>query len=156
MWGICELLHPICPSSKCRSHSLRHKVLDLNQPYLKKQNSAQLGSSYTKTGTMQRSAQPPNKDDLQICEGFHIFKNIYLFLIDKSSIFLRVKQWNSKKQGCGPAHSCSFAFSPSPCHFSGGCQFYTHSTDCRCPLVLLSWACLGLASRCFVGVAAES
>ena len=129
--GICELLHPICPSSKYWSHILRHKALDLSHPNLKKQKSTHLGSTYTKTGTIQRSAQTPYKDDLWRLP--YLLK--YLFLIDKSSILLRVKQWsNKKKQGCGSAHSCFFAFPPSPCHFSGDCQFYTLSPD---SLVLL-------------------
>ena len=39
--------------------------------------SASFGSAYTKIGTIQRRlAWPLRKDDMQICEVFHIFLNI--------------------------------------------------------------------------------
>ncbi|KAM7246285.1 hypothetical protein CapIbe_002583, partial [Capra ibex] len=34
---------------------------------------ARFGSTYTKTGTIQRLAWPLNKDDMQIREAVHIF-----------------------------------------------------------------------------------
>ena len=46
--------------------------------YKKAPHSARFGSTYTKIGTIQRRlAWPLRKDDTQIREAFHIFKNLF-------------------------------------------------------------------------------
>ena len=45
---------------------------------VKESDGACFGSTYTKIGTIQRLAWPLSKDDMQICEAFHIFWLIHV------------------------------------------------------------------------------
>ena len=60
---------------------------------LKISSSARFSSTYTKIGMIQRRfAWPLCKDDMQICEAFHIFKT------SNSQSYLEKEEWNLRNQ----------------------------------------------------------
>ena len=74
-----QMTPPYGRKRKGTEESLDETERGQSKTWLKTAFSAHFGSTYTKIGTIQRRlAWPPNKDDMQIHEAFHIFWTSYL------------------------------------------------------------------------------